>query len=51
MKIVQHFAMLNRQAMMDKIIKGMKLHVEEQLTTIHNYIDYKIVFRKLHPNL
>ena len=27
MKIVQHFAMLNRQAMMDEIIKGMKLHV------------------------
>lgn len=39
MKIVQHFAMLNRQAMMDEIIKGMKLHVEEQFTTIHNYID------------
>ena len=38
MKIVQHFAMLNRQAMMDEIIKGMKLHVEEQFTTIHNYI-------------
>ena len=27
MKIVQHFAMLNRQAMMDEIVKGMKLHV------------------------
>ena len=39
MKIVQHFAMLNRQAMMDEIVKGMKLHVEEQFTTIHNYID------------
>ena len=39
MKLVQHFAMLNRQAMMDEIIKGMKLHVEEQFTTIHNYID------------
>lgn len=39
MKIVQQFAMLNRQAMMDEIIKGMKLHVEEQFTTIHNYID------------
>ena len=38
-KIVQQFAMLNRQAMMDEIIKGMKLHVEEQFTTIHNYID------------
>lgn len=39
MKIVQKFAMLNRQAMMDEIIKGMHLHVEEQFTTIHNYID------------
>ena len=39
MKIVQHFAILNRQAMMDEIVKGMKLHVEEQFTTIHNYID------------
>ena len=36
MKSVQHFAMLNRQAMMDEIVKGMKLHVEEQFTTIHN---------------
>ena len=39
MKIVQRFAKLNRQAMMDEIVKGMKLHVEEQFTTIHNYID------------
>lgn len=39
MKIVQQFAMLNRQAMMDEIIKGMHLHVSEQFTTIHNYID------------
>lgn len=39
MKIVQRFAALNRQAMMDEIIQGMKLHVEEQFTTIHNYID------------
>ena len=39
MKIVQKYAELNRQAMMDEIIKGMKLHVVEQFTTIHNYID------------
>ena len=39
MKLVQHFARLNRQAMLDEIVKGMKLHVEEQFTTIHNYID------------
>ena len=39
MKLVQHFAQLNRKAMMDEIVKGMKLHVAEQFTTIHNYID------------
>lgn len=39
MKIVQRFAQLNRRAMMDEIVKGMKLHVEEQFTTVHNYID------------
>lgn len=39
MKIVQEYAELNRKAMMDEIVKGMKLHVVEQFTTIHNYID------------
>ena len=39
MQIVQRFAALNRKAMMDEILKGMKLHVVEQFTTIHNYID------------
>ncbi len=39
MKIVQRFAALNRRAMMDVIVKEMKLTVEEQFTTIHNYID------------
>lgn len=39
MKIVQQYAQLNRQAMMDEIIKGMKLHVVSRFTTIHNYID------------
>lgn len=39
MKIVQHYAQMNRQAMIHEILKGMKLHVTEQFTTIHNYID------------
>ena len=39
MKIVQRYAELNRQAMMDEMIKGMKIHVVDQFTTIHNYID------------
>lgn len=39
MRMVQKYADLNRQAIMDEIVKGMKLHVEEQFTTVHNYID------------
>ena len=39
MALMQHYAMLNRKAMMDELIRGMGLHVEEQFTTIHNYID------------
>ena len=47
MKIVQEFAMLNRKAMTDEIVKGMKLHVTEQFTTIHNYIDTEnMILRK-----
>lgn len=47
MKIVQQFALINRQAMMDEIIKGMKLHVTEQFSTIHNYIDTEnMILRK-----
>ena len=47
MKIVQQFAELNRQAMIDEIVKGMKISVEEQFTTIHNYIDTdKMILRK-----
>ena len=39
MRIVQEFAMLNRQAMMDEIVRGMKFHAEDQFTSVHNYID------------
>lgn len=39
MKIVQQFAALNRKAMTGEIVSGMGIHVEEQFTTIHNYID------------
>lgn len=47
MKIVQRYAELNRQAMMDEIVKGMKVHVIEQFTTIHNYIDTEaMILRK-----
>lgn len=47
MKIVQRYAELNRQAMMDEIVKGMKIHVTDQFTTIHNYIDTEtMILRK-----
>ncbi len=47
MKIIQEFAMYNRQAMMEEIIKGMKIHVTTQFTTIHNYIDVdNMILRK-----
>ena len=39
MKLAQEFAMLNRKAIIDVIVKGLGVHVEEQFTTIHNYID------------
>ena len=47
MKIIQKFAVLNRKAMIDEIISGMKLEVVEDFTTIHNYIDTdKMILRK-----
>lgn len=39
MAVAQRFAALNRKAMIDIIVKGLGVHVEEQFTTIHNYID------------
>ncbi|NLJ91176.1 MAG: RtcB family protein [Clostridiales bacterium] len=47
MKIIQRFAVLNRKAIMDEIINGLKLEVVEDFTTIHNYIDTdKMILRK-----
>lgn len=47
MKIVQNFAMLNRQAIADDIISGLDLHIDEQFTTVHNYIDTEyMILRK-----
>ena len=42
MRIMQHFAMLNRKAMVQSISIGLRIKQEdiiEQFTTIHNYID------------
>ena len=37
--IARRFAEINRRAMADVIVKGMRFHIVEQFTTIHNYID------------
>jgi tRNA-splicing ligase RtcB len=39
MRMIQRFAALNRKAIVDEILKGMKLHPVDSFTTIHNYID------------
>lgn len=39
MKIVQHYASLNRQAMVETLLEGMDLEAVDSFTTIHNYID------------
>ena len=50
MKIMQHFASLNRKAMIDSISIGLRIKKEdiiEQFTTIHNYIDIEnMILRK-----
>ncbi len=39
MAIVQKYAVYNRMAMAESIIKAMDLHITDSFTTIHNYID------------
>ncbi|MDR0937652.1 MAG: RtcB family protein [Oscillospiraceae bacterium] len=39
MAIAQSFADLNRKAIAREIVKNMKLKVDDEFTTIHNYID------------
>lgn len=47
MKIVQHFAVLNRKAIINAIFAGMGFSEKERFTTIHNYIDTdEMVLRK-----
>ena len=38
-KVVQEYAALNRKIILYEIVKGMKLKVTEEFSTIHNYID------------
>ena len=50
MRIMQHFAMLNRKSMINTISVGLRLKKEDiidQFTTIHNYIDTEnMILRK-----
>ena len=47
MEIVQQFAVMNRAAMLDVIVKEMGFKVVEKFETIHNYIDLKnMILRK-----
>jgi RNA-splicing ligase RtcB len=47
MKIIQQFAVLNRKAMIETILIGLRFGVKSQFTTIHNYIDTeKMILRK-----
>lgn len=39
MQIVQAYAAINRRAIADEIIKGMKFSVSDSFETVHNYID------------
>lgn len=39
MRIVQQYALYNRKAIVDEIVRRMDLDVEDQFSTIHNYID------------
>lgn len=47
MKIVQHFASVNRKMMADVILKEMGITIDDQFETVHNYIDVKnMILRK-----
>ncbi len=47
MKFMQQFAALNRRIIKEEILNEMKLHEEEEFTTVHNYIDTdEMILRK-----
>ena len=48
-ELIQQFARLNREAIIESILKGMKWKVEDSFTCIHNYVDFsdtKPILRK-----
>ena len=47
MRIMQHFADLNRRAITDDILSALGLHEVDRFTTVHNYIDMEyMILRK-----
>lgn len=47
MKIIQQYAVFNRKAIVSEIVNRLGLEIEEQFTTIHNYIDLdSMILRK-----
>lgn len=47
MSLVQKYAVYNRKAIVDDIVSMMNIEIDEEFTTIHNYIDLKnMILRK-----
>lgn len=42
-KIIQEFARLNREAIINSIVNGMKWKIQDSFTCIHNYVDFSVV--------
>ena len=40
LQIVQQFAELNREIMLDELVKGMKWKINDSYSCIHNYVDF-----------
>lgn len=40
LEIIQDFARINREAIIESIVKGMKWKVEDSFCVIHNYVDF-----------
>ena len=45
-KIIQEFARLNRDAIIDSIVNGMKWKIQDSFSCIHNYVDFSNVASK-----
>ncbi len=40
LEIIQDFARINREAIIESIVKGMKWKVEDSFCVVHNYVDF-----------